>query len=226
VYHVADDALALFLVGFMRAVVSFCFLLIFVISSSDMGSAESIEGDPNLARMVSCMTGYFGSSEQAAADDAYTDIRLEMWPIWTDREDGHWLYVEQTVAGREHAPYRQRVYRVTAEEGGTFRSEVYTLPGPKRFVGAWASEESFAILPRDSLTLRDGCGILLRKSAEGGFEGSTQERYCSSELGGTSYATSEVRIDERGLSSWDREYDADGEQAWGAENGPYLFRRR
>jgi hypothetical protein len=33
----------------------------------------------------------------------------------------------------------------------------------------------------------------------------------------------EVRPD--GLVSWDRGFDADGQQVWGAEKGPYVFTR-
>lgn len=44
------------------------------------------------------------SGEQARADSSYFDIRLVMEPIWEDRTDGRWLYVEQAVAGHEVRP--------------------------------------------------------------------------------------------------------------------------
>ena len=50
------------------------------------------------------MTGNFSSAAQAEADSAYYDISLDMAPIWTDREDAGWLYVEQAVASMLTSP--------------------------------------------------------------------------------------------------------------------------
>ena len=65
-----------------------------------------------LDTLVEWMTGSFSSQAQAQADERYYDIRLEMVPIWTDRDDGRWLYVEQAAASALERPYRQRIYRV------------------------------------------------------------------------------------------------------------------
>jgi hypothetical protein len=40
------------------------------------------------------------------------------------------------------------------------------------------------------------------------------------------YTTSEVTITNDTIASWDRGFDADGNQKWGAEAGPYIFRRK
>ena len=48
----------------------------------------------DLEVLLSQMIGSFSSAEQAADDEDYFDIRLEMVPIWPDRQDGYWLYVE------------------------------------------------------------------------------------------------------------------------------------
>ena len=54
----------------------------------------------DLETLVSWMSGSFSSQAQAEADSNYYDIRLEMAPIWQERDDGHWIYVEQaTVPG-------------------------------------------------------------------------------------------------------------------------------
>ena len=51
------------------------------------------------------------------------------------------------------------------------------------------------------------------------FVGSTNEKDCTSNLRGASYATSEARIEENVLTSWDRGYDENGVQVWGAITG-------
>jgi len=48
---------------------------------------------------------------------------------------------------------------------------------------------------------------------------------CPSELRGAKYATSEVTISKNGFVSWDRGFDENGNQVWGAEYGGYDFLR-
>ena len=171
------------------------------------------------------MTGSFSSAAQAAADPEYRDIRLHMAPIWLDRTDGRWLYVEQAAATSPDKPYRQRVYRVTAIGAWEFRSEVFTMASPLRFAGAWAKPELLGTLTPDSLALRDGCGVILKQDEAGGFTGSTVGHDCASDLRGAAYATSAVAITLERLTSWDQGFAADGTQVWGATKGPYVFDR-
>ena len=81
------------------------------------------------------------SAAQAAEDPDFYDIRLEMVRIWPDRTDGIWLYVEQAAATHLDQPYRQRVYHVTEEGDGIFRSEVYALSEPLQYAGEWKKKD-------------------------------------------------------------------------------------
>jgi cyclomaltodextrinase len=171
------------------------------------------------------MVGSFNSLDQAKADSAYLDIALEVVPVWTGRTDGKWLYVEQAVAGRRQRPYRQRVYHLTQEGDGAIRSEVYSLPDPLRFAGAWKLDRPLAGLSPDSLEIRSGCAVILRRTSAGSFEGSTTGTDCASSLYGAAYATSEVSVTRDAMTSWDRGFDQSGAQVWGVTLGPYIFRR-
>ncbi len=171
------------------------------------------------------LTGSFSSAAQAVRDTSYLDIRLEMAPVWTERDDGHWLYVEQAVATHPDRPYRQRVYHVVGEGDSLVRSDVYEIPGPARFAGDWREKEPLESLTPDSLELREGCSVYLRVTGAGHFVGGTAGTGCSSELRGAAYATSMIVLTPERLESWDRGFDQDGERVWGAETGPYVFRR-
>jgi len=189
-----------------------------------MCAAPTPEQSDDLKLLVSYMTGSFSSQEQSELDSNYYDIRLEMVTIWTERSDGYWLYVEQAVADYVNKPYRQRVYHVTQPDDSSFISEVYTMTEPLRFAGKWSEPDFFVSMTPDSLELRDGCGIHLRKVG-GKFVGSTIDKDCPSSLRGAAFATSEVKITGVHLYSWDRGYDNDGNQVWGAEVGGYMFKR-
>lgn len=179
----------------------------------------------DLAQLQSWMSGSFSSAVQAAADTNFFDIRLEMHPIWSERSDGPWLYVEQAAAEYLDRPYRQRVYRLVAQEDAAIRSEVYTLPEPLRFAGDWRNKTPLAALTPDSLTLREGCAVVLRRQADGSFAGGTVGNGCESNLRGAAYATSEVSVWAARIVSWDRGFDAAGQQVWGAKSGGYIFEK-
>lgn len=177
-----------------------------------------------LQELAAWMTGSFSSARQAAEDpDSYFDIRLHMVPIWTERSDGPWLYVEQAAASALDEPYRQRVYHLVAVEGGGLRVDVSEFPGdPLRFAGAHAEPGAFDPLAPADLLPRSGCSVHLER-AGAGYTGSTLGEGCASTLRGASHATSFVTITENSVTSWDRGYDAEGEQVWGPTEGPYRF---
>jgi len=184
---------------------------------------EAAASDSGLVLLASYMTGSFSSEKQAAADSHFYDIRLEMVPIWPERRDGPWLYVEQAAASGLDKPYRQRVYRLSARGDGLYRSDVYTITEPLRLAGAWRVENPLSDLAPDSLELRRGCSITLRRRDDTSFAGATTGTGCESELAGAAYATSTVMVAPSLLFSWDRGFDADNNQVWGAETGGYRF---
>lgn len=181
--------------------------------------------DAELRELAGWMTGSFSSQAQAETHpDHFYDIRLVMTPIWTHRDDGPWLYVEQAAADSLDRPYRQRVYRLRRAADRSVHSEVFTLPGdPLEHAGDWRLERPLADLAPIDLELRQGCDIVLQRINNDTYAGSTRGEECPSQLRGASYATSDVVITPAQLLSWDRGYDANDEQVWGAEAGPYAF---
>jgi hypothetical protein len=201
-------------------------MLVALLMTSVAGVASPVhDGSEDLATLVEWMAGSFSSAEQAADDPAYFDIRLQMVRIWEERDDGYWLYVEQATASSVDAPYRQRVYHLTIVEHDLFKSAVYALPDPETHAGQWREEHPLADLGPDDLELRAGCGVFLRLDGFGRFAGGTIGRGCGSALRGARYATSFVTVGPDGIESWDQGFDADGQQVWGAQQGPYVFLR-
>lgn len=187
--------------------------------------ATAEPGRADLERLERWMTGTFSSRVQAERDpEDFFDIRLVMLPIWTERADGPWLYVEQAAARALDRPYRQRVYRLS-REGDRLRSDVYELPGdPLEHAGAWREPGPLlAGLGPAELEPRTGCSILLERDGPEAFRGSTAADGCPSSLRGARFATSEVLITETQLLSWDRGWSAPGVQEWGSTEGPYEF---
>ncbi len=181
----------------------------------------------DVTRIAAWMSGSFDSRDQHLADTTnYFDIRLHMKPIWKNRTDGVWLYVEQAMMGYLDKPYRQRVYHVYLQDDSTVISHVYEMEKPLRFAGVWQQESPLGALTPDSLKDRKGCSILLRKMNNVRYVGQTHDRDCLSTRSGATYATSEVVLEDGLLVSWDRGWDADGKHVWGATQGGYRFVKR
>jgi len=205
----------------MKSVINFIIILLVITSVKSYSQVKSIDTE----RLVTMMQGSFSSEEQSANDSDYFDIRLEMKRIWLERTDAKWLYVEQAVASMKDKPYRQRVYKITNTYEGRFESAVYTMKDPLRFAGEWEKENPLSGLIPDSLEAREGCSVFLTLMNNGSYEGSTNGKDCQSDLRGAKYATSEVVISDEGIKSWDRGYDENDKQVWGAEKGGYVFKK-
>lgn len=178
----------------------------------------------NTIRVAVLMAGSYSSAAQAAADSAYFDVHLHMVPIWTDRADGPWLYVEQAMADQQSAPYRQRVYHLVDHGRGVVESIVFKLPGdPSSYAGAWRDPGRLNALDPSLLEPRMGCSVFLEPAGMDRFVGSTHGDSCVSDLRGAVSATSEITLMPGMIESWDRGYDAAHQQVWGAKTGPYQF---
>lgn len=196
---------------------TFFFILLTALCTARKASAQSDE----LKLLARWMAGSYSSEDQHLKDTAnYFDIRLQIIPIWKDRTDGFWFYVEQAVASSIDQPYRQRVYHLQEKEKGIFESIVLTMKDPLRFTH---KPEEVEKLPIDSLNEKKGCSVILSRKEKDSFVGGTQGKSCPSDRKGAAYATSEVTITEGQLLSWDRGYNEKDEQVWGAEKGGYHF---
>jgi len=200
-------------------------ILILLISfiSACSGSKKT---PPSMDTLLAFMTGSFNSAAQAAEDDDFFEIHLQMVQIWENHELGPWIYVEQAAAGYLDQPYRQRIYRLFNFSDGLIVSQVYLIPNASDFAGAWRDISRFELLSPADLELRDGCSVYMYWDDEKNhFAGSTLGNNCSSDLRGARFATSRAIITSEYLYTWDRGFDADGNQVWGSVSGGYRFDR-
>lgn len=199
--------------------------------SANRAEPAAAAATKDVEQLASWLEGQFSSQAQAATDPSYFDIRLHMGRIWTERTDGPWLYVEQARADMLDTPYRQRVYRVSRRDDGALLSAVYTLPEPvTRFAGALSrpdGQQVFKELAPEQLKPLDGCTVVLRfDPARGAYIGGTEGEGCASTREGAKYTTSQIVLTREQLDSWDRGFDAQGQQVWGAVGGGYQFVRQ
>lgn len=177
-----------------------------------------------LNELASYMTGNFSSQKQAAADTNYFNIHLAMVPIWKERTDGKWLYVEQASASKLDKPYRQRVYRLQQLPNGLFTSDIYTIENAIAFAGLQNDPAKQSQLTFDKIALKEGCTVTLKKENDI-YTGGTHAQDCPSDLLGAKYTTTTIVLKKGELISWDQGFDGSGKQVWGATKGGYVFLR-
>lgn len=194
------------------------------------GTESSATIDPTLPSMncrevASAMAGNFTNAAQAKADPQFQSIVMHMRPIWVDRIDGLWLYVEQSQPATPDKPFRQRVYQVV--DGSTASAVeclLFELPGdPLQFAGSWSKDRPLNELTPDLLSPRAGCSVTLFRDPLGSWLGATAAGDCATTYRESSYATSAVQLTQQETRSWDRGYDSNGKQVWGSTTGPYIF---
>lgn len=204
-----------------KNVISF-FAILTLTGCTAAHKTDSAKQDPELESLASLMTGKFSSELQSKTDSTYFNISLVMTPIWSERNDGKWLYVEQAVAAKADKPYRQRVYHLQHPSKDTFTSEIYTIKDPLTFAGLQNDKIKKDKLTFDLIELKDGCTVTLKKQGDT-YTGGTDADKCPSDLRGAAYATTKIVLKKGMLESWDQGFDASGKQVWGATKGGYVF---
>jgi hypothetical protein len=189
-------------------------------SSPPVDTAPAFDG---LALLQERLSGVFDSSTQAATNPSYYDVSLTACEVDAGGLGEHVLYVEQAITSSLNAPYRQRLY-VLSQDGDTYISTIYTLADEMNAVGLCGEDTLRVYTPQD-VTLRQGCEVTMTWDGEN-FDGESGVDTCGSDLNGATYATSEVVVTEDRIESWDRGYDASGNQVWGATAGAYIFDRK
>ena len=199
------------------------FLFVTFFYSSCIYENNDSRTESDVTELFDLMQGSFNSRNQSLTDSNYYDITLHMYPIWDSHKN--FIYVEQSVSSMQEKPYRQRIYEIKRSSDSTFTSVIYKLPNDSLFVGAWRDTSLFRDLKISELTRLDGCEVILKNVGEKHYLGSTNKKSCPSVLYGASYATSEVEILNDKIISWDRGFDINDDQIWGATNGGYIFNK-
>ena len=152
---------------------------------------EISPSDELAQRAYEWLQGTFDSTAQAVSNPEFFAISLKMCAVNAPTLGDRVLYVEQASMSRLSAPYRQRLYVVSARPDNMVISEVYALVDDASAIGVCDRDEVATFTVND-VTERTGCAVELAWSGDsfiGGTVGST-----AAVLNGASYATSEVTM--------------------------------
>ena len=141
-----------------------------------------------------------------------------------DRDNSVFLYQEQALIGKLDRPYRQRFLEITADED-TDSNLVYSHSYKPTNQEEWVNycRSTTKTVSRDDLG-QLVCTVTL-KPLLNIYSGKTQLGGCPAEVRGAVKITNQIILHQEGMDTWDRGFDASGNQVWGAEDRAYQFRR-
>lgn len=179
--------------------------------------------------VAALLSGKMDTSAQAIANPKapnvqMTTCRIEL-PTQADLQS-IFLYQEQAMSTSLDKPYRQRFLQISPSPlSQSVRSRSFKPADPTR----WSGLCNRAVSSQQSVTLSDlgtpVCNVFLKQVGTG-FMGNTPVDGCPANVRGAVRITNHIELTSASMNTWDRGFDAQGKQVWGAKTESYQFRRK
>jgi hypothetical protein len=133
-----------------------------------------------------------------------------------------WLYQEQALVDDLPHPYRQRFLEISASPySQTVRSQSFRPAQPAQWVNH-CSQPRRPLQPSDLGAAV--CDVFL-KPVGTAYIGNTPADGCPAAVRGATRITNHIQLRATTMETWDRGFDAQGKQVWGAKADAYQFRK-
>ncbi len=174
------------------------------------------------------ITGKLDTSDHAVEDHEFYNITLKHCRVTLDAPgaaNNVYLYVEQSRSEMQDRPYRKRFMRLAPlARAGQVTSSIYEVEGADQYLGLCDKSAAERVVPASIFSNQSKCTVFLTQNGNN-FFGSTPLQGCVSNHNGATYMTNKTEVSDGFMSSWDRGFNAEGKQMWGAVKGPYMFKR-
>lgn len=170
------------------------------------------------------LVGVMETSAQAKANPNAPSVRMTTCPVQLDGSEDIFLYQEQALLQGLYRPYRQRFLRIApSADGDRVESKSFKPMETERWIGLCDRPERDRVLETSDLSDK-GCSVFL-VLVEDTYIGRTQTGGCPTNFRGAATITNTIFLYTTGMDTWDRGFDTQGNQVWGAQERPYEFRR-
>jgi hypothetical protein len=172
------------------------------------------------------MVGHFTTLIIAESESTSDGLQRFVVPVWLDREDGPWLYIEEATTNQPDEPTSQLVMNIRLGYHGQVRCEVYDLPGdPIVHANAWNEPDALSSISPQQCDYRSGCTIDLHLYGQDVYVGSTNGRGCPDQYLNGAFMTIRQQIGALSMTRWVRGFTTDGVLLWGSPDTPEVFYR-
>ena len=195
-----------------------------ITADTNTPNANTPNTNTQIEAVANHLEGIMSTTAQAENDPNFVGVQMTTCRISiTEPEpDSIYLYQEQALTASLNEPYRQRFLQITLGENNRIHSRTFKPENTSELTGLCHQPERTLT---DIALGEQSCIISLRPAAIGGFVGSTPTEGCTANGRGATSITYFVVLHGRGMDTWDRGFDAAGNQVWGAQDTPYQYRR-
>jgi CpeT/CpcT family (DUF1001) len=175
-------------------------------------------------QVVQHLEGILSTAARAAANPKVANVTMTTCRVQVANPPAGsiYLYQEQAIVPSLTQPYRQRILEISPSPASqTIRSRSYKLADQAKWVN-FCDRSNRQISPQDFPIIV--CAVFLKSTPEG-FSGTTEATGCPANVRGAVTIRNRIRLHPNGMDTWDRGFDAQGKQVWGAGAAPYQFLR-
>ncbi|MEC4984489.1 MAG: chromophore lyase CpcT/CpeT [Oscillatoria sp. PMC 1068.18] len=177
---------------------------------------------PQVEAVVSHLVGVMDRSIQVAANPEAVNVRMTTCEVQVSGSETVYLYQEQAIADNLSHPYRQRFLQILPNQDKV-ESRAYKPIDAAKWIGLCDRPPTQRTLDPSDLSNEAVCSVFLMPIANI-YLGATQPGGCPANIRGAVTITNTIVLHNEGMDTWDRGFDAAGNQVWGAENEAYQFR--
>uniref|UniRef100_A0A832H250 Chromophore lyase CpcT/CpeT n=1 Tax=Oscillatoriales cyanobacterium SpSt-402 TaxID=2282168 RepID=A0A832H250_9CYAN len=201
------------------------------LSSGSLADAQSL-ATPTMQQQVrevaELLEGVMDTTAQAKANPKAPSVQMTTCQVRLTNAaapSAILLYQEQALTEKLAQPYRQRFLEIAPDfEAKAVRSLSFRPLQSDRWAGFCNKPESLRILQKADLG-SPVCSVFLKKLSNG-YLGETPPEGCPASVRGAVRITNTIELNASGMNTWDRGFDANGKQVWGAQSEAYQFRRQ
>lgn len=185
---------------------------------------------PSLSQQVDqvaqYLIGVMDTSEQAAKNNDVSNVTMTTCKVKVEGStDAIYLYQEQAIEPKLDQPYRQRFLQLSPNsQSQTVRSLSFRPVDSKKWTNFCNQPESVRVVQARDLGT-PFCSVFLKQSGDG-FVGRTPIDGCPANVRGAVRITNQITLRRDRMETWDRGFDSNRKQVWGAEAEAYQFRKR
>jgi hypothetical protein len=210
--------------------IAIAYLLNATVAIADPTATTSSTLEQQAEEVAALLSGKMDTSAQAIANPKAPNVQMTTCRIeLLTRTDPQsiFLYQEQAMSTSLDKPYRQRFLQISPSSlSQSVRSRSYKPTDPARWSGL-CNRASDSI--ERTVNLSDlgtpVCNVFLKR-VDTGYMGNTPIDGCPANVRGAVRITNHIELTPNRMNTWDRGFDAQGKQVWGAKTESYQFRRK